>query len=59
TFGEKIYLVSIDPQGAYCVVEIVREPWQWASLAGIVMLLAGAVMLFIRGPRHTANKQIK
>lgn len=59
TFGEKIYLVSIDPQGAYCVVEIVREPWQWASLVGIVMLLAGAVMLFIRGPRHTANKQIK
>lgn len=59
TFGEKIYLVSIDPQGAYCVVEIVREPWQWVSLAGIVLLLAGAVMLFIRGPRHTANKPIE
>jgi hypothetical protein len=59
TFGEKIYLVSIDPQGAYCVVEIVREPWQWVSLAGIVLLLAGAVMLFIRGPRHMANKPIK
>jgi hypothetical protein len=59
TFGEKIYLVSIDPQGIFCVVEIVREPWQWASLAGIVLLLAGAVMLFIRGPRHMANKPIK
>jgi uncharacterized membrane protein HdeD (DUF308 family) len=37
----------------------VREPWQWFSLAGIVMLLAGTVMLFIRGPRHAANKQIE
>ena len=61
TFSEKIYLVSVgqspDNGSPYCVVEIVREPWQWFSLAGIVMLLAGAVMLFIRGPRHAANKQ--
>ena len=59
--SEKIYLVSVgqspDNGSPYCVVEIVREPWQWLSLAGIVMLLAGAVMLFIRGPRHAANKQ--
>ena len=63
TLGEKIYLVSIgqspDNGTPYCIVEIVREPWQWLSLAGIVMLLAGAVMLFIRGPRHAANKQIE
>ena len=61
TLSEKIYLVSVgqspDNGSPYCVVEIVREPWQWFSLAGIVMLLAGAVMLFIRGPRHAANKQ--
>lgn len=61
TFSEKIYLVSVgkspDNGSPYCVVEIVREPWQWLSLAGIVMLLAGAVMLFIRGPRHAANRQ--
>lgn len=61
TLSEKIYLVSVgqspDNGSPYCVVEIVREPWQWLSLAGIVMLLAGAVMLFIRGPRHAANKQ--
>jgi hypothetical protein len=63
TLSEKIYLVSVgqspDNGSPYCVVEIVREPWQWFSLAGIVMLLAGAVMLFIRGPRHAANKQIE
>lgn len=61
TLSEKIYLVSVgqspDNGLPYCIVEIVREPWQWLSLAGIVMLLAGAVMLFIRGPRHAANKQ--
>lgn len=63
TLSEKIYLVSVgqspDNGSLYCVVEIVREPWQWLSLAGIVMLLAGAVMLFIRGPRHAANKQLE
>lgn len=63
TLSEKIYLVSIgnDPVDGtpYCVVEIVHEPWQWLSLTGIAMLLAGAVMLFIRGPRHVANKQTK
>lgn len=63
TLSEKIYLVSVgqspDNGAPYCVVEIVREPWQWLSLAGIVMLLAGAVMLFICGPRHAANKQIE
>ena len=59
TLGEKVYLVSIgqspDHSAPYCIVEIVREPWQWLSLAGIVMLLVGAIMLFIRGPRHAAN----
>lgn len=59
TFGEKIYLVSINQEHGYCIVEIVREPWQWASLAGIILILAGAVMLFIRGPRHMANKKMK
>lgn len=59
TLSEKIYLVSVDAKASYCIVEIVREPWQWVSLVGIVMLLSGAVMLFIRGPRHAANKQTK
>ncbi len=63
TLSEKIYLVSVgqspDNGSPYCVVEIVHEPWQWLSLTGIVMLLVGAVMLFIRGPRHAANKQIE
>lgn len=63
TLGEKIYLVSISNEGTnegpYCIVEIVREPWQWVSLAGIVMLLIGAVMLFVRGPRHSLTNRYK
>lgn len=59
TLGEKIYLVSVDHNSSYCIVEIIREPWQWFSLAGIVLLLAGAVMLFIRGPRHTSKNNTK
>ena len=59
TISEKIYLVSVNAQGSYCVVEIVREPWQWVSLAGIVLLLVGALMLFLRGPRHTAKRELE
>ena len=47
--GEDIYLVSISDSG--CVFQIVREPWRYFALAGILMLIAGAFMLFIRGPK--------
>ena len=66
TLSEKIYLVSIgtDPytMERYAIVEVVREPWQWLSMVGIVILVAGAIMLFVRGPRHnttTKNKEAK
>ena len=54
TLSEKIYLVSFSssPQGErYAIVEIVSEPWQWLSAAGIILLIAGAMLLFIQGPR--------
>ena len=54
TISEKIYLVSFStsPSGEqYAIVEIVSEPWQWLSATGILMLLAGAMLLFIQGPR--------
>ena len=53
TISEKIYLVSFSatPSGErYAIVEIVSEPWQWLSATGILMLLAGAMLLFIQGP---------
>ena len=53
TISEKIYLISFptSPRGErYAIVEIVYEPWQWLSAAGIIMLLAGAMLLFVQGP---------
>ena len=49
-FGEDIYLISVSDSG--CVLQIVREPWRYFALAGILMLLAGAFMLFIKGPQR-------
>lgn len=58
SWQEKIYLISFGRSATgetYCIVEIVREPWQWLSMAGIVMLIAGAVMMFLGGPRRGGN----
>ncbi len=49
-FGEDIYLASVSEKG--CVFQIVREPWRYFALAGILMLLVGAFLLFIKGPRR-------
>jgi hypothetical protein len=53
-FGEDVYLVGYDAamgsESSYCILEIVREPWKYMTVAGVVMLLAGAVLLFIGGP---------
>ena len=49
-FGEDIYPASASETG--CVFQIVREPWRYFALAGILMLLAGAFLLFIKGPRR-------
>ena len=49
-FGEDIYLASVSPQ--HCILQIVREPWRYFALAGIVMMLCGAFLLFINGPKR-------
>lgn len=55
TWSEMIYLVSYDQEqpseARYCVVEVVREPWRWLTVVGIVLLIVGAVLMFVRGPR--------
>ncbi len=48
--GEDIYLASVSEE--FCILQIVREPWRYFALAGILMLIAGAFMLFIKGPRR-------
>ena len=50
--AEDVYLSGYDPSaGEYCIIQIVREPWKYPALVGIVMMLAGALLLFIQGPR--------
>lgn len=51
--AEDYYLTSYDvqsPQPQYCVVQIVREPLKYLMWTGIVMMLAGACLLFLAGP---------
>lgn len=60
TISQKIYLASVNnttSTGGYAIIEIVDEPWQWLSMAGIVMLIMGGILLFIRGPRKTVNRR--
>lgn len=49
-FGESIYLTSVSDNG--CILQIVREPWRYFALSGILMLIAGAFLLFIKGPKR-------
>lgn len=56
-FGEDIYLTGYDTHkmnnSQYCVLQIVYQPWKYIIVAGILMMLAGAVLLFINGPKRT------
>lgn len=46
--GEEVFLASVSD--GYCILQIVREPWKYVTVAGILMLIAGAFLLFIKGP---------
>lgn len=51
--GEDVYLSGFDSDGEeYCILQIVYEPWKYGVLAGIIMMLTGAFMLFVGGPRR-------
>ena len=59
-FGEDIYLVSYDTRSIkpqYCILQIVRQPWKYVQLIGIIMTIAGAVGMFIGGPQKQTSKQ--
>ena len=57
--GEDIYLVNYEKDLAgrtHCVVQIVRDPWQIALAVGIVMMLAGAMLMFLQGARGEVTR---
>lgn len=56
SFGEDIYLTGYDSmagsESQYCIIQVVREPWKYSALAGVMMMLAGAFLLFAGGPQR-------
>lgn len=54
--GEDIYLSGYDTKRAdasgYCILQIVRQPWKYVIVAGICLMLTGAILLFINGPKR-------
>lgn len=53
--GEDVYLSGYDVmkgnESNYCILQVVRQPWKYVVVAGILMMLAGAILLFINGPK--------
>ncbi len=57
TLAESLYLSGYDmAEGEYCVLQVVREPWRYGTLTGIVIMLLGALLLFVGGPRIRNNE---
>ncbi len=51
SFWEDVYLSGAGDGSGFCVLQIVHEPWKYGAVAGIILMLAGAFLLFIEGPR--------
>lgn len=53
-FGEDVCLSSYNAasgnEAEYCIIQITRDPWKYGKTAGITLLLAGVLLLFIKGP---------
>lgn len=59
SFGEDIYLTGYDTENAtprYCILQIVKQPWKYVQLVGIIMALIGAVGMFVGGPHKKGIK---
>lgn len=56
---EDIYLVGYDQKNAapeYCVLEIVRQPWKHIMWLGIILMMAGCILMFIQGAEKKEDK---
>ena len=51
SFGEDLYLTGYDSmagsESQYCIIQVVREPWKYSALVGVIMMLAGLILLFL------------
>lgn len=52
---QKVYLVDYDREAGentnYCVIRMLRRPWEPVAYAGIAVIVIGAVMYFVPGKR--------
>ena len=59
-WGEDVYLTGYDVargnESFYCILQVVKQPWKYITVTGILMMLAGAVLLFIKGPEKEYDK---
>lgn len=53
SWRDDLYLSGFNESG--CILQIVRHPWKYAEFLGIIMLLAGAVLIFLQGPAGAAK----
>lgn len=53
SWKDDLYLSGFNEGG--CVLQVVRHPWKYAECLGIIMLLAGAVLVFLQGPAGAAK----
>lgn len=61
-WGEDLYLTGYDMQNNppdYCIIQIVKQPWKYLLLIGIIMTLSGALLLFIEGPNSSKTNRNK
>lgn len=59
-WGEDVYLTGYDVargnKSSYCILQVVKQPWKYVTVTGILMMLAGAILLFIKGPEKEYDK---
>ena len=59
-WGEDVYLTGYDTlkgnTGKYCILQIVKQPWKYVLATGILMMIAGAILLFINKPKTRIKK---
>lgn len=60
--GYDIYLLSYDTaagsESAHCILQFIRQPWSPAIYAGIFIMLAGALMMFVTGLGKRRNYEL-
>lgn len=61
--GEDIYLTNYDvlkgSDTQYCILQIVREPWKKVLYIAVFMMLSGAVLLFMNGPKKMKDGNVE